>query len=502
MQPIALGSLFIECNHFGGCPADMATFQRGGLHRGEEMLGLTAGTIGGMLKTLQDAKRTVTPLLSASACPSGPITAECYEELKTEFLHRLRKALPVDGVLLALHGAAAGEGVGDVEGDLLATVRSVVGDDVPVVATLDLHAHVTEVMVRHSDALLAWETYPHADAFSTGKRGARAMFDILDGSLRPFQVMAKVPVMVGAIHGQTDPPGPFAEILQRGKTQEGRGGVYSVSVFLVHPYLDLPDMGGGALVVSDGSPEAAQELAADLSGEYWQRRHELEPELLTPAEAVAAGLQTEGGPVLLVETADCCGGGAAGDSVHALRALLEAVPDVPSLTPVVDPAAAAACHAAGLGSSVQLKLGHQLDPKWGETISVNGTVRQLSNGQFHYEGGIWDGQPGDMGPTAVLQMGVAQIVITTHPTYDWGREQFDSLGLQPSDFKFIVAKNPMNFRRAYVGIMTAHHVLDTPGPTPASVRGLSFRNLRRPWFPRDEEISDCQPVVLRGRQRG
>jgi len=502
MHPIALGSLFIECNHFGGCPADMATFQRGGLHRDEEMLGLTTGTIGGMLETLQDAKRTVAPLLSASACPSGPITAECYEELKTEFLDRLRKALPVDGVLLALHGAAAGEGVGDVEGDLLAAVRSVVGEELSVVATLDLHAHVTEAMVRHSDALLAWETYPHADAFSTGQRGARAMLDILDGSLRPFQVMAKVPVMVGAIHGQTEPPGPFAEILQRGKSLEGGGDICSVSTFLVHPYLDLPDMGGGALVVSNGSPEAAQKLAADLAGEYWHRRHELEPALLSPAEAVAAGLQTEGGPVILVETADCCGGGAAGDSVHALRALLEAASGAPSLTPVVDPAAAAACHVAGLGSSVQLKLGHQLDPKWGEPISVKGTVRQLSNGRFRYEGGIWDGQPGDMGPTAVMQIGMAQVVIATHPTYDWGREQFDSHGLRPSDFKFIVAKNPMNFRRAYADIMTAHHVLDTPGPTPASVRGLPFHNLRRPWFPRDEAISDCQPVMLTGRQRG
>lgn len=498
MNPIAIGSLFIECNHFGGCPADMATFRRGGLHRGAELLTRQTGTLGGMLETLHEADALVSPLLSATACPSGPITAECYAGLKGDFLNRLRAALPVDGVLLALHGAAAAEGVGDVEGELLEAVRSIVETNVPVVATLDLHAHVTESMVQYSDALLAWETYPHADAFSTGKRGGQALLDILDGTLQPFQMMAKAPVLVGAINGQTEPPGPFAEILQRGKSHEGKNSIYSVSAFLVHPYLDLPEMGGGAFVISHQSPEAAETLAVDLANEYWHRRHELEPELFSPVEAVAAGLQTAGNPVLLVETADCCGGGAAGDSVHALRALLETAPDASSLTPVVDPAAAAACHQAGAGSVVSLTLGHQLDPQWGEPISISGTVKKLADGKFRYKGGIWDGQSADMGPTAILQTAAAQMVITTHPTYDWGREQFDSLGLQPSDFKFIVAKNPMNFRRAYAGAMASHNVLDTPGPTPASVRRLNYRQMQGRWFPRNDAIKNFQPTLLLG----
>src|SRR5439155_4637979 len=188
IHSIAIGSIFIECNHFGGVPADMESFRRSELFYDAEVLNRTAGTVGGILRVLHDRSVTVRPLLVASACPSGPVTADCYRQLKEELLDRLRATLPVSGVLLALHGSAAVEEIGDLEGDLLDAVREVVGQKIPVVATLDLHAHVTEPMVRCADALMAWETYPHKDAFPTGERGARVLLDILDGNLKPAMV--------------------------------------------------------------------------------------------------------------------------------------------------------------------------------------------------------------------------------------------------------------------------------------------------------------------------
>ena len=160
-RPIAVGSIFIECNHFGGTPADLDTFRRSELLFDEEMMNVTDGVIGGMFNVLRKATRDAVPLLVASGCPSGPVTAECYTELKTQLIERLKSSLPVDGVLLGLHGAAAAENAGDLEGDLLVAVRQLVGPETPVVATLDLHAHITQAMMVHADALLAWETYPH-----------------------------------------------------------------------------------------------------------------------------------------------------------------------------------------------------------------------------------------------------------------------------------------------------------------------------------------------------
>jgi microcystin degradation protein MlrC len=169
---IAVGSLFTECNEFAGQATELAAFERQQLCRGAEVLGLSDGTVGGMLATLRQGGAEIVPLMVASACPGGALTAECYRRLKAELLEDLHVAMPLDAVLLALHGAAAAEGAGDLEGDLLAAVREIVGPDRFVVASLDLHAHVTRAMVAEADALVAWETYPHRDAFSTGARAA------------------------------------------------------------------------------------------------------------------------------------------------------------------------------------------------------------------------------------------------------------------------------------------------------------------------------------------
>lgn len=498
---VAIGAIFTECNHLGGAPIDRSWFERFELLCGDDLLAGASGAVAGMLKVLRERGLQPVPLLYASTCPGGPITRGTYEELRGELLERLRAALPVDGVLLPLHGAAAAEHVGDPEGDLIGAVRALVGADTPVVASLDLHAHVTATMVRGADALLAWETYPHRDAVSTGQRAARLLADAMAGRCRPTMAMAKVPVVTGAINGSTEGAGPFADLMRRAKGLEADTGVLSSSMFLVHPYLDLPDMGSGALVVTDGDPERAAQLATGLAEDYWRRRAELEPEVHGPAQAVAAGLRVDG-TVLLVETADCCGGGAAGDSVASLKALLGAALPAPALVPVVDAGAARACHDAGTGNAVTVAVGHCLDPQWGKPVTVTGRVLRLSDGRFRYRGGIWDGLEGGMGASAVLEVpsrggpGAVRILLTTHATYEWADEQFRSVGLDPAAAKFIVAKNPMNYHLSYSPVATATYILDTPGPTPATVRNVPFRNLQRPWFPADPDIPNLRPTLL------
>ncbi len=495
---IAIGSIIIECNHLGGVPADVEHFRNTELRYGEEVLASDAGVVGGVLQVLLQNGCEVLPTIVAGGCPAGPITTVCYRHLKTEMLERLRGAMPVDGVLLPLHGAATVEDVGDLEGDLLGAVREIVGPDVPVVVTLDLHAHVTAEMVRLADAMLAWETYPHADAFQTGVRGAKMMIEILEDRCRPTMAMARVPVLVGGLNGGTEGEGPFANVMRFAKSLEGKPGVLSTSLFLVCPYLDLPEMGGGGLVITNDDLPKAEALAREIAMMYWQRRFDLEPKLDTPAAAIKKRLNTEGGPVLLVEPADCCGGGAAGDSVASLKALLDAGLNETALVPVVDPEAAEICHRQGVGSEVTLQLGHKLDPKWGKPLDVTGTVVKLSDGTFTYTGGIWEGQQGNMGPTAVLAIGVVQVLIASQPTYDWADEQFRCVGLDVRRAKFVVAKNPMNYRIAYADMAKAAYALDTPGPTPATMRHYQYRHLQRPYFPADQHIPGLTPTLLTG----
>ena len=498
---IGVGGIFIECNHFTSHLADRSAFERSEWLAGETLLAKDTGVIGGMLSVLRDAGYEPVPLFYASACPSGAVAAEVYDELKSELLLRLANAGELDGVLLCLHGAGAAVNTPDLEGDLAGAVRERVGERVPIIGTLDLHAHVTSELLTQTDALLAWETYPHVDAFETGERGARAMIEILSGRLKPVMAIAKVPVLVSAIHGQTDPPGPFADVMQEAKRQEGKGAIYSVNPILVHPYLNMPNMGGGTLVVANDDEVGAVSLAKRLAKRYWENRAALQPATYSPVEAVRLGLQLEGAPVLLVETADCCGGGATGDSVHALRALLAEAPEQTAIVPVVDPGAAREAHSAGLGQQVRLRLGHQLDSKWGEPVEVEGVVAKLSDGAFIYRGGIWDGRAGNMGPTAVIALGPVQIVVSSNATYDWMTEQFDLLGLKPADCKFVVAKNPMNYHQAYAGVMKGAFVLDTPGPTPANTNALAYTGMNGEWFPANPDMVVDDPQVAVSRQR-
>ena len=498
---VGVGGIFIECNHFTAQLADRAAFERSEWLAGEALLAKDTGVIGGMLSVLRDVGCEPVPLFYASACPSGAVEAAVYDELKSELLRRLSDAGELDGVLLGLHGAGAAVNAPDLEGDLAGAVRAKAGEATPIVGTLDLHAHVTPEILVQTDALLAWETYPHEDAFETGERGALAMIEILGGRLKPLMALAKVPVLVSAIHGQTKPPGPFADVMQEAKRLEGEGAVFSVNPILVHPYLNMPDMGGGVLLVANDDESGAVSLAKRLAKRYWEKRVELQPETVSPADAVRRGLQAKGGPVLLVETADCCGGGASGDSVHTLRALLAEAPEQAAIVPVVDPGAAQAAHSAGLGQAIRLRLGHQLDQQWGDPVEVEGVVTKLSEGAFVYRGGIWDGRAGDMGPTAVVAVGPIQIVISGNATYDWMTEQYDLLDLSPADCKFVVAKNPMNYQQAYAGMMKAAYVLDTPGPTPANTNALPYTAMSSGWFPAEPEHTIDEPEVLVSRRR-
>jgi microcystin degradation protein MlrC len=158
----------------------------------------------------------------------------------------------------------------------------------------------------------------------------------------------------------------------------------------------------------------------------------------------------------------------------------------PALAMVVDPAAAAACHAAGVGATIDLELGHRVDPRWGKPFRLSGTVEKVSDGRFVYSGGIFGGVEASMGDSAVVATGPLRLLVMSRSTYDWADEQYRSVGLDASSAKWVEAKNMMNYRKAYGAIMRGVFVLDAPGPTPPDMRALPFTRAERPWYPLDD----------------
>ena len=307
----------------------------------------------------------------------------------------------------------------DPEGDILDAVRRIAGPVLPIVMTLDLHAHVTPRMVKQATALVSFTHYPHDDTYSTGERGASLLLRTVRREVRPVTALAKVPIICGACNGQTSGDGPMAHLTRRARRLEKEPAILSVSCFQVHPYNDLPGMGCGGGVVTDNDPAQATLEAHALAAAFWARRRAFEVEHLPVAEAVDRGRRVEGGPVLLVDTADCAGGGAPGDSVALLRELLALGLEEPTLLMVVDPAAARACAHAGIGQTVSLQVGYSLDPAWGEPVAVSGSVRRLSDGGFRYDGGLFGGTWASMGLSAVLQIGSIELLVMSQPTYGY-----------------------------------------------------------------------------------
>ncbi len=469
---IAVGGISLESNDFVPFTAELREFTEAGfLAEGDAIFSLAGSDveIAGALERLgREPDVEVVPLLAARGVSSGRLSPAAYARLRGGLLDALRAALPVDGVYLFHHGSMEAVGEDDPEGDVTAAVRERLG---------------------------------HDDTFRTGSRGADLLLRIVRGEVAPAMAHAKLPLILTAFNSTTLTDTPFSHVMQAAKRLENDAEVLSASVFLVGSYIDAPDMGCSALVVTNGDRGRAVDEARRLALEFWRRRYEFEVETVSVAEAVRRGSEIDGGPVLLLDTADTTGGGAAGDGIGLVRGLLEAGVEDPALAMVVDPEAAAACHRAGVGAELELDVGHAVDPRWGEPLRLAGRVERLSDGRFRYGGGILGGVEVTMGPSAVLAVGSIRLLVMSIPTYDWGDDQYRAAGLDPSAAKFVGVKNMMNFRFGYGDVMKGFFVLDLPGPTTQDLRQLPFERIARPVFPLDREPDDPRIVVsTSGRQ--
>ena len=485
---VAIGQISCESNTFSAFTCDLDTVRKTGyLYEGDEILQLRDkdNEVAGMIATVEGSGATVVPLLASRWNSSAVVSAECYAYLRDHLLARLRDAGAVDGVLLSCHGSMVADGMDDPEADLAGAVRRIVGPRVPIVMTLDLHGNITRPMVDSLTAILGYKEYPHDDPLSTGERAARLLIETAGGTVNPVMAWVGVPMILTAFNASTKGTGPFAQLMNEAKALEREPGILSTSMQFVGSYIDIPEMGCSTVVVTDGDRERSMREARKLADAFWSRRREFLVETVSVAEAVRRG-RAIGGPIILLDTADTTGGGAAGDSIDLVTGLLEAGVTEPSLAMVVDPEAARSCLRAGVGSQVTIELGHRVDPRWGKPIRVTGAVVRTSDGRFTYSGGIFGGTVGSMGPSAVLQIGSIQLLVQSLPTYDWKDEQYRSVEMHPETAKFVGAKNMMNFRNAYGAIMKGQFVLDLPGPTAPDMRSLPFTRARRPWFPLDD----------------
>jgi microcystin degradation protein MlrC len=492
---VALGCFAQESHSFSPISGSWEHFSKNELARGTALIDEYTGTgteLGGILNVL--AKDEVVPLLAARANASaGAMEKHVFEAICDELLQRLRDVLPVDGVLLVLHGAMIAEYNDDASGVVLARVRELIGPDTPLIATLDLHANVTRQMIASADALVGYHTYPHVDMSQTGQRAARLIQRIHAGLIKPHMTFKKIPMALPGETTQTT-DGAYGDVVRQAQAYiRDKADVIDISVFSVQPWLDVAEMGSSIVVVTDDRPDIAENIACTLADAFWVRRHELLPDLPDAEEAVAAAFASENTPVILADSADAPTSGAPGDSTTVLRILIEKPPQKPCLLNIVDAHAVQQMAAAGIGMSVTVDLGASKAPDFYSSVSVEGRVRLLSDGEFTHKGPGMHGLKMYRGLTGVLQVGVClSIVVMERPCWQWDAELYRSVGLAPEDAQLVMVKSPAAFRASYEPFAGDIIVCDTKGVCSPDLTAFPFERVPRPFFPLDDFDWDCK----------
>ena len=497
---VAIGAFLQETNSFSPVPTRLDAFEAGYLVRGDEVLSRFRGTnteVAGFQAACAAVPETeLAPLLAASACSGGELTADTHSLLRGELVERLslaHSARPVDVVLLALHGAMCACGEPDPQGDVLEAVRGVVGPEALVAASLDLHANVTQRMASAADILVAYRTQPHVDQCKTGERTAALALAAARQGPRPCTVLQRIPMILPPENMLTT-QGPFHDLRVEADRLEAEGAAIAVSVFGVQPWLDVSQAACSVAVVGTDA-EAARELARGLARRFWERRREYQVELLEPREAIERALSLDRGPAVLVHSADSPSAGAPGDSTAVLRALLDAGLGRPTvdaqaaglcLLPLVDEPAAAACHACGEGGTLTLEVGAKLDRRWSEPVTVTACVERLTDGRFVLKGPAFTGLTLDAGPSAVLAIGAIRLLVHSRAVYTIDPEQYRAAGLEPSTARIAVAKSACIFRAAYGPFARDIIFFYTPGAASPNLRSFPWQRIGRPIYPLDE----------------
>jgi microcystin degradation protein MlrC len=478
-----------ETNTFSPVPTPLARFGHGrerpweGDEAYQEFKG-TGTALGAFIDLAERAGAEVVLPVAAQAWPSGRVAQDAYEAIAAKIIAAVARGC--DGVLLDLHGAMVTDRFDDGEGELLARIRRV-APKVPIGVAHDMHANVFPATGRMATSLAGYQTYPHVDMYETGLRAARPVLDLLAGKARPVLALGHKP-MLPHVMRQSSLDSPNREIQARATEME-RQGALSASFFVGFPHADIAYAGVSAVVVADGDAELARRYCDELLGMAWESRSRFvyRPEPLSRSMDRARGLSVR--PVVLLDHYDNCASGGTMDTMAVLGAMLEARLEEAAAFAICDPQAVARLKEAGLGARVALPLGGKLDmPSLGlkgEPHRIEGTVARVVDGLYRNEGPMARGELIDMGPTAVLDTGRVEIVVTSRQVEPYDIGAFRAVGIDPAAKRYLMLKSRVHWRAGLGPLARAVVECAGVGVCTSDYSQLQFRHVRRPIYPLD-----------------
>lgn len=432
----------------------------------------------------------IIPIYSARSITSGgTLSAEGFTLITTEFLEQLQIAPPVDAVYFAMHGAMCAENESDPEGYMLSEMRKILGEDIPIVISLDLHGILTDRMIRQINAFTAFHTYPHVDFYDTGLRAAQLLLKLLDEQIQPTIYRVAIPALVRGDELITE-TGLFGKSFMVAKELVQAGIALTAGMFIGNPFTDVPELQSYSYVISESASEIAEKEAIKLATDFWKVRHQLQAQLISLEDAVQVALQKTEGTLIFTDAADATSSGASGDSTVILAALIKAEYRLSALIPIVDPIVVKAAFDVGIGERVYSEIGGRLDSRF-TSVLIDAKVRMLSDGKFVNES---HGSKWYAGKTAVLEYQNYTLVVTSRAVSLYDRSLFLAHGQDPSRFNLVVVKSPHCQPQFFDDWAILNLNVDAPGSTSANLPTLGHTVCTRPIFPLDSDIN-YQPTA-------
>lgn len=471
-----------ETNTFAPSKATYASFERGegfpAMARGDDVLALRDVNIpaGGFIQAAQRNGWTLLPVIWAGASPSAHVTEDAFERIAGEIVAAAR-AGGFDAIYLDLHGAMVAEHADDGEGTLLARLRDVIGPDIPLVASLDLHANVTQAMLDAADALVAYRTYPHVDMAETGVRAAELLQHLLDGKPRWHCAARRLPFLI-PINGMCTMLEPAQGMYAKLAELES-DGLVSLSFAPGFPAADFPEC--GPVIWGYGEDADAVQAAVQLLHDRMLAEEAAwEVPFLLPDDAVREAMrlaESATRPVVIADTQDNPGAGGDSNTMGMLRALLRNGAQGAAIGLIWDPAVAAAAHRAGAGATLEVALGGVSGVPGDEPLQGRFEVLQVSDGVCRFGGPMMHGMQADVGPVALLAIDGVRVVVSAGKAQMLDRNLYRVGGVEPEAMKILVNKSSVHFRADFQGIAHAVLVAKAPGPMTADPADLPWTRL-------------------------
>ena len=491
---LAITGILHETNTYAaasGGPTPLDWFRQ---FHGQDIVHRLAGTnsaVGGYLAACAAHGVQAVPAYAAQATPSATIAHEAYVAMRTQLLQALQAALPVQGVLMALHGAGVAEQVDDIEGDLLQHVRALVGPGVPIAATYDLHGNLSDAMVANADFTLPCRLYPHTDMAERAAEGVDLLLRQLKGDIgRPVTAARRLPILGQVV--ATEPGALPSAVNVRCAEVAAWPGVLDCSWFHGFPYADIAMPCVSVVCTTDGDALLAQRAVDHVADWIWQQRQAFLRPLISPRDGVSQALAATEGPVVVNENADNPGGGTPGDGTHLLRALLEARPPAgrACFGILSDPEVVQQAIEAGVGATLTVRLGGKRGPFQGQPIEAQAVVKCLTDGRFtNRPGSMLAGMAFNLGPMCRLVIDGVDVLVASRPDQTWDPEVFLLHGIDVQQRQVVAIKGANHFRAGFRGVARQIITVDSEGLSSADLSLFPRNRLAVALWPLSESVA-------------